>query len=185
MSDLGHQRRASAAAGVSARPPEAAVSAPHSICTRAVIWASGMTKCRAFPRRLREAGLPERSFLRATGHGPIRSPTSLPPAWDIPIARGYSGSSDLVVMPSGGRIFALFLLCAWPQGSKFRMRLYRVEFSHSLGHKQESRPPARRRASAVTGVPRQADPTADQRFKPEPQSLAVLRPDRRLRRSGP
>ena len=38
MTGLGHQRRANAAAGMSARPPEAAVSAPHSICTRAVIW---------------------------------------------------------------------------------------------------------------------------------------------------
>src|SRR5260370_35648851 len=43
-----HQRQANAAAAMSARPPEAAVSLPHSICTRAVIWASGVSNAERF-----------------------------------------------------------------------------------------------------------------------------------------
>src|SRR5262249_18341390 len=47
--------------------------------------------------------------------------------------------SDLIVMPSGRQIFCVFLLSARPQGPKFQVRLYRVEFSHSQG--QNPNPP--------------------------------------------
>ena len=34
--------------------------------------------------------------------------------------------------------FCVFLLSAWPQASKFRVRLYRAEFSHSLDPQETS-----------------------------------------------
>jgi hypothetical protein len=57
-------------------------------------------------------------------------------------AQGKSGQglgrvktkSDFIVMPSGRQIFAFLLLSASPNSSKFQVRLYRAEFSHSQGH---------------------------------------------------
>src|ERR1700693_3135547 len=51
--------------------------------------------------------------------------------------------SDLVVMPSRGRIFAFFSSAHDHRAQKFRVRLYRVEFSHSLGHQRAQQPPKR------------------------------------------
>jgi hypothetical protein len=42
--------------------------------------------------------------------------------------------SDLVVMPGGRQIFAFFRSPDGRRAPKFRVRLYRLEFSHSQGH---------------------------------------------------
>jgi hypothetical protein len=63
--------------------------------------------------------------------------------------------SDLVVMPRGSTNFRIFLLSTRPYASKFMVRFYRAEFSHSLGQTRPLRPPPgermRGRCSSVSG----------------------------------